>query len=1058
MLATASALTRASEIVHTSTGAFACAGVVLRTPLLPFGKILLSGFSGTPVPSDAADAYLRERIAAERFSLRESIRTALNDLGVTEALYLASPDLMSAVDRWLTTPAREGSDRVELALLRYLIRIECRATPFGLFAGCTVGTIGNETELTLAARKDFSRKTRLDSGLLANACDLLNGDHSVRRFLAYRANESIVRSSRRFHLVEARLEGAVRSYQLVSVQRSDYLDRLVDFARTWKSFEELEELLRREEADPSEVEIFLHECIDAQLLLPQLSPTITGPDGLKPILDRLDMTGGPLLTGLSEAMDALETIDELGIGVPVSRYRSIEQRLVQLGLSVIPSRMVQVDLTKTGSTVQVGRHVIREALRGVEVLRRISSSKDALHTFKQAFIARYDRCEVPLIEALDPEIGIGLLIGTDEALMRSNRMHEERRVSHLARRLREMAFDGTTMLVLDEHDVDALSGERPSILPDAFYILMTLAASDSEAVAQGEFSLLLTSMGGPSGATLLGRFCQSDSALEELVLRHLRDEEALRPHAVFAEVVHLPEGRVGNVISRPALRQYEIPYLGRSGVPENAQLAASDLMVSVVENRIVLRSRRMGTEIVPRLTTAHNFGHGSNVPFYRFLGLLQGEGCAMGLSWNWGALDDQPWLPRVVYGRTVLARAQWKVESQEIRSFRTKDDVKRYRDFTQWRNQRKLPSWLMIVRGDNQLALNLESITCIDLFLQIASAQPVTKVVELFPGPSELCVTGPDGSYCNEIIVPIVKKNAAQPSPTVIAQSTRGLSQRDRFTPGDEWVYAKLYCGPGGADAVLADFLHPFARRMLSARISDRWFFVRFADPEPHIRFRMHSEIKSMHQKLLLALCDLGSRLVHEGIIWRFQLDTYEREIERYGGVAGVSSAESLFHIDSEMAAEVIAMTAGDSNLTIRRRMALRVIDRMLVDAGLDESARLQWYRRHGRPSYDARAEYRMLRKEIEEVLSPTESLEGDMKALALIIDARTAQSAPLFDTLNRRSALEKTELQTESLLHSFAHMSVNRLLRSNQPREEHHAYGVLQLHYDGMIARSLRI
>ena len=70
---------------------------------------------------------------------------------------------------------------------------------------------------------------------------------------------------------------------------------------------------------------------------------------------------------------------------------------------------------------------------------------------------------------------------------------------------------------------------------------------------------------GPSGARLFGRFCHGDDALRAHVEAHLRAEEALRPEAIFAEVVHLPQGRLGNVLCRPALRAHEIPYLGRSG-------------------------------------------------------------------------------------------------------------------------------------------------------------------------------------------------------------------------------------------------------------------------------------------------------------------------------------------------------------------------------------------------------------------------------------------------------------------------------------------------------------
>jgi lantibiotic biosynthesis protein len=54
------------------------------------------------------------------------------------------------------------------------------------------------------------------------------------------------------------------------------------------------------------------------------------------------------------------------------------------------------------------------------------------------------------------------------------------------------------------------------------------------------------------------------------------------------------------------LREREIVYLGRSGAPADHQLPLTDLLVSVRDGRVVLRSRSLGREVVPRLTNAHN--------------------------------------------------------------------------------------------------------------------------------------------------------------------------------------------------------------------------------------------------------------------------------------------------------------------------------------------------------------------------------------------------------------------------------------------------------------------
>ena len=101
---------------------------------------------------------------------------------------------------------------------------------------------------------------------------------------------------------------------------------------------------------------------------------------------------------------------------------------------------------------------------------------------------------------------------------------------------------------------------------------------------------------------------------------------------VVAEIAHVPEVRTGNILSRPHLREYEISYLTNTTLDDDHVIPVNDLMVSVSNNRVVLRSKRLKKEIVPRLTTAHNFSKGT--PVYRFLCELQNQGCISALSFN----------------------------------------------------------------------------------------------------------------------------------------------------------------------------------------------------------------------------------------------------------------------------------------------------------------------------------------------------------------------------------------------------------------------------------------
>src|SRR6185437_14016704 len=204
----------------------------------------------------------------------------------------------------------------------------------------------------------------------------------------------------------------------------------------------------------------------------------------------------------------------------------------------------------------------------------------------------------------------------------------------LLRKLERVWRDGGDELALDEADLAALAVSDRRPLPDSFAVMAQLAARSAEDLAAGRFHVFVEHAAGPSGATLLGRFCHADPDLHARVAEMLRVEARARPDVAYAEIVHLPEGRIGNIVSRPVLRDYEIVFLGASGAPRDRQIELADLIVRVDGNRVVLRSRRLGKDVLPRLSNAHNYAVRS-LGAYRFLCALQRQGVASVATWSW---------------------------------------------------------------------------------------------------------------------------------------------------------------------------------------------------------------------------------------------------------------------------------------------------------------------------------------------------------------------------------------------------------------------------------------
>lgn len=1020
--------------------------VVLRTPVLPF------------------DLLARWAEAPDR---REVLRVLVADPAVREALYVASPELDAQIDAWVAAPSDHVA--VERALVRYLTRMSARSTPFGLFSSVAVAEVGEHSKLELAPRCAAIRHTRLDNDLLFALCADLVKDRGVRRHLRFRTTTSLYAASGRLRYAEARLANLVRTYFLVAVDPTPYLTAVLERAKLGATFDQLVGVLTVDpEISIDEAAGFLDDVIDAQLLVAELAPNVTGREPTETIADAL--AAAPALEALAEplraAQTALAAIDASAPGVPSSEYRAIETTLRALPTKIEPSRLFQVDLFKP-ATATIGEPVLDELSRGIELLHRLApAGGDSWARFRERFAARYESRSVPLVEVLDEETGIGFgdesSTGANAPLLANlafpargdaGRVSMGPRDVHLMSLVAHALRTGATEIELTDADVEALSQKSPTPLAETLCASAVVVAASSDAVCAGDFQLRINHVG--RGANLLGRFCHGSSEVEALTAEALRLEEAHRPDAIFAEVVHLPEGRHGNVLLRPVLRGYEIPYLGASGAPQDKQLDITDLVVSIVDDRVILRSLSRNQEVIPRMTTAHNFG-GRSLAIYRFLcsHAAQRVGNAY---WSWGALDQFPFLPRVRRGKLILDRARWLLAAKDL----AKLD---HAAFSKLRARLGLPRWIVIGDSDNELPVDCDNDLMVDSAIALLRNRPSATLFELVPAHDELALQSPEGRFAHELIALFARPvEIVQPSPSIPAVAS--VVER-RFLPGSEWLYLKLYAGAASTDVVLRE-LAPAIAAAQQAGLVEQWFFLRYADPEPHLRIRFAGDPQTLSSQVLPMLHAVLAGCAARGLVWKIVVDTYEREIERYGGPEGIELAEQLFCADADAALAIVSACEGDAGADAMWRLAVRGCDQLMDDLGLSladkralmTSARDAFGAEHGADAAFYKQlgdKFRTHGKELAALLEASHTDRDHLFEPALAaFHARSQRVRPIGLRLRALAIAGVLTQSIDALVHSYVHMHVNRMIRSSQRAHELVLYDLLRRLYDGQAARS---
>ena len=1030
---------------------------VLRTPGLPVDALFRAAppGSGTEVHDPSlvpADSGLQ--------GVGQRLRELVHRAAVREAVALASPDLAARIGPWLEgTLEATAAIQVERALLKYLSRLSSRSTPFGLFAGVSLGAWAAASRLSVGPWLASRKVLRLDWGVLEALVDRLEQAPEVRASLWYRPNSSLYARGGWYRYLERRAQakGQGRAYHLEAVEATPHLDFVLQEAQEGARLADLAaRLAQRMEVEPRAAQAFLEQVIQAQVLCGDLQPPLTSPDPASWVAAALQ--AHPATTPKAESLRALDlelkALQGAPLGAQPEGYGSLVAPLAELGIPADTRDVLQVDLFRPAPGLALSSGVRRTLEGGADLLRRLTPppSEGPLDRFRLAFLERYGTRWVPLLEVLDEESGLGFDGGVpmDSPLLEGLPFPSSPPPRPLTARDRFLMnqiphWQGSLIWDLTDADLAALATPDPQSFPLSFAALTSLGASSLAALDRGDFQFWMEQYSGPTAARWLGRFASGEPELKEALQQHLRTEESLHPEAVFAEVVHVPEGRMGNVLARPALRDYEIPFLATAGVAPEKTIPPADLQVTVQGRRVLLASRRLGRVVVPRLSSAHNFARGPVV--YRFLAHLQDQDGRAG-GWSWGALAEQSFLPRVTRGRHVLSKARWRIQASDLKAAMAASREGAWGAFQTLRATRQLPRFVLLTDADNTLLVDLDQCLWVETLHHLVASRSVFTLTECFPDPGQALVTAPEGRFAHELVIPFEAVVPAQSKVSALPSLSEGSHAR-AYSPGSEWLYLKLYCGPASVDRLLVEG-EPFLRRTEAEGLWDQWHFVRYSDPQHHLRLRFHGQPARLLADLLPRVHRHLEAPLAQGLLWKWQVDTYEPEVERYGGPLGMGLAEAWFCEDSQA---VLQQLVGAVTMEARWKSGLAAVDAIWASLGLtlaERCALAQASRESFRKEFGDTGEgavqmgvkFRGLRKELEQgiQLVPESAAAPDLPGLSRIREALD------------RGLLQETRA---GLAGSLAHMHLNRLLRSNHRENEWVLMEFLSRLYESHLARS---
>ena len=991
-----------------------------------------------------------------------------------------------------------------------------------------------------SGESEGARNTRLDMNFTCALAQELAKLPFIQKHLKFYSNTSHYSLQDKIRYIEYYYKDKRRIHQISAVDSSIYLDKILKEAQNGATLEQLANSIVAEDITLEEAFTFVTQITDVQILVSELEPAVTGDELLTQILNKLS----PLERGLRGVLTTAEEnqfqhiinllqntqiqlnkIDEQ-IGNPISLYEDLAESLKELNIPFELSKLFQTDLYINVSPLSTHHSLQNDSVdkesiksngqipdnfsvalqnfrnddkvqdqltKAITILNQLTSKpvKTNLSEFQKKFYERYEDKEVLLLEVLDIETGVGYAQNTnhtgdvnplvnDIMLPYDNNQDTElnwsKKQSFLFKKLLTALQKNERVIQLTSKDVAAFKVNWED-LPDSFSVMYKHLGK-----RKGENLLSINDVGGSSAIHFLGRFGSSNKGMAKLVTEIADTEQKNNPDVIFAEIAHLPESRTGNVLMRPAFREYEIPYLSNSTLPKEQQITLDDLYLSVKYNRLILHSKRLNKQIIPRLGNAHNYSFNA-LPVYHFLCDLQTQNMRGGFFFDWGNLTSEfSFLPRVEIENVIVFSATWQLQKKEYENlFKKGTDLGA--ELLKWQEKWELPDLILLAEGDNELLINLKDKLSTEMFVSLIKKQPNITLKEfLFDEKTAMVRDEQGNAYTNEFIA-ILQKNTKTSlleeglrevsKKNVIKEKIPSQAENDKIVPrtfslGSEWLYYKIYCGVKTADRILTEVIKPLTEHLLKQQFIDSWFFIRYADPDIHLRVRFHfTNLKHIGTVINLFQNAIAA-YEQNGLIWKVQTDTYQREIERYGGNA-ILLGEQIFYHDSKCIVDMLDMLDGDEGEEIRWLFGIRMVDTLLDNFNyLDEEKRdlLEELKTGFALEFNMNKDlkmqvdkkFRTYRQSITDILETKNDATSELQPLFELLEEKSLHIKPIVNQILALQQNNELPLSLNDLLASYIHMLLNRLFKNKQRLHEMVVYDLMWRTYRSEIAKHKNI
>ena len=988
---------------------------------------------------------------------------------VQEAIAIASPSLFESLPYLEGDLNNRKTKQVLSSVLRYLLRMTTRPTPFGAFSGVTTGKTGDFSELKLEEFSKFKKRTRPDMEWLLGIVSKLEVNLSIIKYLTVEKNHAIYSIGNRLCLPFSTECGQLKHKNMnkrenISINNTEVVDKVLKLSNKSINVGLMITTIKDDypDVDITIIEKFILQLIEQEFLITQLRPPLDIDNPLDYLIKVLNKVQGvseveEIRGLLTDVENMIRNYDQLPLGKGLSTYNELISVMQKIFNVATP---LQVDISLNSPGLMINETLTYEVAKAAEVLWKLNNNGvgySHLSSYHTEFLEKYGtNREVPILELLSEELGLGAPATYENPIGYRNYKNingmgnsEDERNSNLTHLIIEAIYNQQEEIILTDEMIEQLESSKDMrYAPDSLEIYFELYAKSQEEIDSGKYTVCLSPNPGSNllGSTF-GRFLDilDDDITEEIKLNQRKIDNQFNKNIVMVEGSILPvTGKSANVSIGRTTRTTTLT-LGTNGNKETMQLSLDDIVVGATLDNFYLKSIKLGKRIKVVSGNMLNFQSAPNV--YRFMREVSMNDIEHWSMFNWGNMSHSPYYPRIRYNNIIISPAIWKLK-KEILGFenKPKTDEEFNISFNAWRIKWNVPRYVFMTFGDNRILIDLDNNLHLRELKNELFKQERLQLREAVQDWDNFCLKSPLGNHAMELVLPLTKKlNVQQRNEFVVNNKEKEVihSKMIYRVPGSEWLYVKLYVSPNKENELITKHIKPFTEKVLGKSDVHSWFFIRYRDPEPHIRLRLKGKPEILYSDVLPEIRGISEDLMELGLIKKMTIDTYEREVERYGGPRLIDIAEEYFCYDSVAITSLLNIHK-QSELPLYILASLNIIEIMnTFGYSFEEQLSIMG---NNTNKYDDIEEFRSFRKSLTYIGDSTndwENLRKNNRELGLDLYSsfiiRRNSLKRYVDAINKlddegEGLLWNTK---ERILGAVIHMHCNRLLGANQTFEK---------------------